>query len=58
VQTVNEKQNSGLYSLLKEWHKHSGVPILLNTSLNIKNQPLLNDSADLIKWKEIYNAWG
>ena len=57
VQTVNEKQNSGLYSLLKEWHKHSGVPILLNTSLNIKNQPLLNDSADLIKWKEIYNAW-
>jgi predicted NodU family carbamoyl transferase len=29
--------------------------VLLNTSLNIKNQPLLNDESDLIKWKEQYH---
>ena len=50
VQTVNKKQNSGLYKLLKEWNNITGIPMLLNTSLNIKNQPLLNDINDLNIW--------
>lgn len=52
VQTVNETQHAGLYSLLKEWYFISGVPILLNTSLNIKGQPLLNDENDIIYWNQ------
>ena len=56
VQTINSKQNKGLYLLLRRWHEMSGVPVLLNTSLNIKNQPLLNDESDLIKWKEQYHV--
>jgi carbamoyltransferase len=54
VQTVNEKQNNGLYKLLKEWNNLTGIPILLNTSLNIKNQPLLNDFNDLNIWNRQY----
>jgi len=48
VQTVNKEQHPGLYDLLKKWNKYSGVPVLLNTSLNIKGQPLLNDIDDKI----------
>jgi len=28
----------------------------LNTSLNIKGQPLLNDETDIIKWEKEYNT--
>ena len=55
VQTVNEQQHKGLYDLLKKWHRETGVPVLLNTSLNIKNQPLLNDRDDIKVWEKTYN---
>jgi carbamoyltransferase len=48
VQTVNKYQHSGLYELLSKWNSYSGVPVLLNTSLNIKGQPLLNDENDIL----------
>jgi carbamoyltransferase len=35
VQTVSEKNNKKLYSLLKEFYKISECPMLLNTSFNI-----------------------
>jgi carbamoyltransferase len=54
VQTVNGAQHPELYSLLLRWHKRTGVPVLLNTSLNIKNQPILNDEYDLQIWKNLY----
>jgi len=54
VQTVNKKQHPGLYSLLSEWYVVTGVPVLLNTSLNIKGQPLLNDKFDIELWKTTY----
>jgi carbamoyltransferase len=54
VQTVNESQHKGLYDLLKKWYEFSGVPILLNTSLNVKNQPLLNDISDIVLWEKDY----
>lgn len=54
VQTVSQEDHPGLYSLLKEWHEITGVPVLLNTSLNIKNQPLLNDSEDIVAWEQHY----
>lgn len=50
VQTVNIRQHPGLFKLLTEWQRHSKIPVLLNTSLNIKGQPLLNDQADVVLW--------
>jgi carbamoyltransferase len=55
VQTVNISQNKGLYLLLLKWYDMTGVPVLLNTSLNIKGQPLVNDLQDVKKWEENYN---
>jgi len=54
VQTVNKEQHPGLYDVLSNWHAISGVPILLNTSLNIKGQPLLNDKSDITDWQNMY----
>jgi carbamoyltransferase len=56
VQTVNKEQHPGLYNLLFRWYKISKVPVLLNTSLNIKGQPLLNDENDIINWEQAYGA--
>jgi len=54
VQTVNKNQHPGLYEVLSNWYAITGVPILLNTSLNIKGQPLLNDKKDIIDWQQHY----
>ena len=55
VQTVNKEQHPSLYELLKKWKKYSGVPVLLNTSLNIKGQPLLNDLDDIKNWNSMHS---
>jgi carbamoyltransferase len=54
VQTINKKQHPGLYNLLSSWYSLTGVPILLNTSLNVKGEPLLNDKNDILKWEKLY----
>jgi carbamoyltransferase len=46
VQTVTYEQHPGLYTLLKEFYKKTGCPMLLNTSLNIKGQPIVNNERD------------
>ena len=56
VQTVNRSQHPGLYDLLKMFYEKTGVPLLLNTSLNIKGQPLLNDENDIIDWEKTYGT--
>lgn len=56
VQTVNKEQHPGLYELLSKWYNLTGVPVLLNTSLNIKGQPMLNDATDIIEWEKTYET--
>ena len=55
VQTVNEKQHSGLYKLLLKWYNQTGCPMLLNTSLNIKGKPMVDTVADAEEWQNTYN---
>jgi carbamoyltransferase len=55
VQTVNKNQHRGLWRAINKFYLETGVPVLLNTSLNIKGQPLLNDEIDIIKWEKEYN---
>lgn len=55
VQTVTKEQHPGLWRVLNKFYLETGVPVLLNTSLNIKGQPLLNDENDIIKWEKEYN---
>ena len=55
VQTVNRQQHAGLWEVLNKFYTKTGVPVLLNTSLNIKGQPLLNDEEDIRQWQNQYN---
>ena len=55
VQTVTREQHPGLYRVINKFYLQTGVPILLNTSLNIKGQPLLNDENDILKWEKEYD---
>ena len=43
LQVVNEEPHR---TLLQEWKKETGCPVLLNTSLNVKGQPIVNDLDD------------
>ena len=54
VQTVTRQQHPGLYRSINKFYLKTGVPLLLNTSLNIKGQPLLNDKQDTIDWQAHY----
>jgi len=41
IQTVNRKQNALFYDLLKEFAKITDCPVLLNTSFNLKGEPIV-----------------
>jgi carbamoyltransferase len=56
VQTVTEENNSGYYKLLKSWYEETGCPMVLNTSLNIKGQPIVNDREDAKKFEKHYGV--
>lgn len=49
VQTVHKKANKKLYDLIKCYHQLSGIPILLNTSFNLKGEPIVETPRDAIK---------
>lgn len=42
VQTLRQEQNPQFHELLTEFHRRTGCPMLLNTSLNIKGEPLVD----------------
>jgi carbamoyltransferase len=48
VQTVRADQNPPLYLLLQEFQKLTGIPLLLNTSLNVNSKPIANDTATIL----------
>ena len=48
LQTVTKKFNLDFYNLIKEFEKLSNFPILINTSFNIKNEPIVNTPKDAI----------
>jgi carbamoyltransferase len=46
VQTVRQEQNPRMYELLTEFEKLTGVPVLVNTSFNIKGEPIVETPQD------------
>ena len=53
VQTVQKDQGS-FRQLLELWFEKTGCPMLLNTSLNIKGEPMVNDHTDVKNWTVKY----
>ena len=56
VQTVSKSDNPEFRQLLEEWYRVTGCPMLLNTSLNIKGQPLVNSWEDALEFEEMYSV--
>jgi carbamoyltransferase len=48
LQTVTEDTNPRLYRLLKEFDALTGVPVLVNTSFNVKGEPIVETPQDAI----------
>jgi carbamoyltransferase len=48
IQTVTEATNARLYRLLKEFDAITGVPVLVNTSFNVKGEPIVEAPGDAI----------
>jgi carbamoyltransferase len=55
VQTVDDN-GSGIRSLLEKWYVMTGCPMLLNTSLNIRGEPMVNDRADADRFEREYSV--
>ena len=49
VQTVKKTDNPKFYELLRTFEKYSGFPILLNTSLNLSDEPIVETPNDAIR---------
>ena len=56
VQTVNQLQHPELYQLLSSFKEETGCPMLVNTSLNIKGKPMVNDEQDAIDFSKHYDV--
>jgi carbamoyltransferase len=55
VQTV-PNDGSPFRKLLELWYARTGCPMLLNTSLNIKGKPMVNDHADAKNFQRQYGV--
>jgi carbamoyltransferase len=49
VQTVEPGDASGLAPLLEAFERRTGLPVLLNTSLNLRGEPLADTAADALR---------
>jgi len=49
VQTVRREENERLYDLLKAFDELTGVPVLLNTSFNVKGEPIVETPDDAME---------
>jgi hypothetical protein len=48
-QTVSLENNPFLYGLLREFYKETDIPVLINTSLNNHNEPIVETIDDAVK---------
>lgn len=48
-QCVNNKQNKIIHEALIKFKKISGVPVFLNTSFNLDDEPLVDSPLDALK---------
>src|SRR5579872_3374310 len=49
VQTVSADQNPYLYRILDAFERRTGVPVLINTSFNLRGEPIVSSPSDALK---------
>lgn len=56
IQTVGKRCPYGIRKVLEKWHAATGCPMLLNTSLNVKGDPIVNTVYDARLFEETYGV--
>ncbi len=46
IQTVNPKENPRYYKLIKSFKKRTGCPVVINTSFNVRGEPIVRSPED------------
>jgi len=49
VQTVDEERHGRFYRLLKMFERHTGCPMLVNTSFNVRGEPIVCTPEDAVR---------
>ena len=49
MQTVSAEQNGYLYRILEAFERRTGVPVLINTSFNLRGEPIVSSPSDALK---------
>lgn len=49
VQTLTREHNEKLYTLIEKFEERSGIPVVINTSLNVKGEPIVETPYDVVK---------
>lgn len=49
IQTVHRETNPGFHRLLSEFHRITGCPVLINTSFNVRGEPIVCTPEDAYK---------
>jgi len=56
VQVVRKDCQSVFRKIIEEYYERTGIPMLLNTSLNIRGRPMVDDEKDAKLWESQYNV--
>ena len=48
IQSVTKKYNELFYNIINEFYKLSGIPVVINTSFNVKGEPIVNTPSEAI----------
>jgi len=46
IQTVHKETNPKFHALLTEFHRQTGCPVLVNTSFNVRGEPIVRSPED------------
>tara|TARA_B110000438_G_C15793460_1_gene641810 strand:- start:78 stop:1913 length:1836 start_codon:yes stop_codon:yes gene_type:complete len=46
IQTVNQKNNKPYYDLISKFKEKTGCPVIVNTSFNVRGEPIVNTPTD------------
>ena len=49
IQTVNKDTNPKYHKLISEFNKKTGCPIVVNTSFNVRGEPIVHSPEDAFK---------
>lgn len=48
IQSVTRKYNELFYNIINEFYRLSGIPVVINTSFNVKGEPIVNTPSEAI----------